>query len=107
MDCSLPGSSFPGILQARILERVAIPSWEERNSCFRTLGTAGLWFLREGNSLPSSWPAGSSRRPGCGRGGHADSLAVRQAEGTDRSSMGTGVDGICRAERRGLPGSIG
>ena len=25
MDCSMPGSSFPGILQARILEWVAIP----------------------------------------------------------------------------------
>ena len=25
MDCSLPGSSVPGILQARLLERVAIP----------------------------------------------------------------------------------
>ena len=25
MDCSLPGSSVPGILQARILEWVAIP----------------------------------------------------------------------------------
>ena len=25
MDCSLPGSSAPGILQARVLERVAIP----------------------------------------------------------------------------------
>ena len=25
MDCSLPGSSFQGILQARILEWVAIP----------------------------------------------------------------------------------
>ena len=24
MDCSLPGSSFPGIVQARILEQVAI-----------------------------------------------------------------------------------
>ena len=26
MDCSLPGSSDPGILQARILEWVAMPS---------------------------------------------------------------------------------
>ena len=26
MDCSLPGSSVHGILQARILERVAMPS---------------------------------------------------------------------------------
>ena len=46
IDGSPLGSSFPGILQARILEQVAIPSWEERNGCFRTLGTAGLWFLR-------------------------------------------------------------
>ena len=28
LDCSLPGSSVPGILQARVLERVAMPfSW--------------------------------------------------------------------------------
>ena len=26
MDCNLPGSSVPGILQARILEWVAVPS---------------------------------------------------------------------------------
>ena len=26
MDCRLPGSSVPGILQARILEQVAMPS---------------------------------------------------------------------------------
>ena len=26
MDCSLPGSSVPGILQARILEWIAMPS---------------------------------------------------------------------------------
>ena len=26
MDCSPPGSSVPGILQARMLERVAVPS---------------------------------------------------------------------------------
>ena len=31
MDCSLPGSSVYGILQARILEWVAIPS--SRGSC--------------------------------------------------------------------------
>ena len=29
MDCSLPGSSVHGILQARILEWVAIPSAED------------------------------------------------------------------------------
>ena len=26
MDCSLPGSPVPGILQARILEQIAMPS---------------------------------------------------------------------------------
>ena len=31
MDCGLPGSSVPGILQARILEWVAISS--SRESC--------------------------------------------------------------------------
>ena len=29
MDCSLPGSSVQGILQARILERVPMPSPED------------------------------------------------------------------------------
>ena len=29
MDCSLPKSSVPGILQARILEWIAIPSLED------------------------------------------------------------------------------
>ena len=106
MDRSLPGSSFPGILQARILEQVAIPSWEERNGCFRTLGTAGLWFLRR-ELIAQLLACRQFPQTCCGRGGHADSLAVRQAEGTDRSSMETGVDGICRAESRGLPGSIG
>jgi len=31
MDCNLPGSSVPGIFQARILKGVAIPS--SRGSC--------------------------------------------------------------------------
>ena len=41
VDCSLPGSSVHGILQARILERVAMPfsrgcsqPWEQSNACF-------------------------------------------------------------------------
>ena len=36
IDCSLPGSSVHGILQAKILEWVAIPSSRDRNlvSCF-------------------------------------------------------------------------
>ena len=28
MDCSLPGSSLHGILQAKILEGVVMPSWD-------------------------------------------------------------------------------
>ena len=53
MDCSLPGSSFHGILQARILELVAIPNLGiERRS-------PGL----QGYSLPSD-PPGKRNRPG-------------------------------------------
>ena len=40
MDCSLPGSSVLGILEARMLERVAIP-------------------LSKGSSLPKDWAQGS------------------------------------------------
>ena len=48
MDCSLPGASVHGILQARILERVAIPfsnqEIEPRSPALQT------------NSLPSEPP---------------------------------------------------
>ena len=41
MDCSAPGSSVQGILQARTLESVAMPfskqSWAPKNWCFWTL----------------------------------------------------------------------
>ena len=48
MDCSLPGASVHGILQARILERVAIPfSNQEIEPRFPALQT---------NSLPSEPP---------------------------------------------------
>ena len=34
MDCSPPGSSVHGILQARILERVAMPSSRGKNKMY-------------------------------------------------------------------------
>ena len=59
MDCSLPGSSVHGILQARILERVAI-SFSRGSSPPRnqTRGTAGRffthWAMREAHSFPGT-----------------------------------------------------
>ena len=54
VDCRLPGSSLHGILQARILERVAIPSsrgsslWRDRTQVFCTAGRFfTTWAPRE------------------------------------------------------------
>ena len=41
MDCSLPGSSVRGILQARILERVAIPFFNNHTKQVKTLKVWG------------------------------------------------------------------
>ena len=48
VDCSLPGSSVPGILQARILEWVAMPSSRESSrpgyqTCFSCIGKQVLY----------------------------------------------------------------
>ena len=48
MDCSLPGSSVHGILQARILERVAISfsrgsSWTRDRTCISCTGRQSLY----------------------------------------------------------------
>ena len=42
VDCSLPGSSVHGILQARILEWVAIPSFRDQTSYLLSFGR---WVL--------------------------------------------------------------
>ena len=47
MDCSLPGSSVHGILQARILEWVVIPFFRESSL------THGLNSALQADSLPS------------------------------------------------------
>ena len=57
MDCSLPGSSVHGILQARILERVAVPfsrgsSWPRDQPGFPALQVDSLpsglpWWFRQ------------------------------------------------------------
>ena len=71
MDCSPPGSSVPGILQARILECVAMPSsrWSSQPrdqtqvSCiFRT---AGSFFSTkpQGSPIHTSPPSWSSLSP--------------------------------------------
>jgi len=64
MDCSLPGSSFLGMLQARILESVAIPF--SRGSSQPRIGP---WRLGIGSpSLQvDSLPSESSGNPGLGR----------------------------------------
>ena len=50
MDCSPPGSSVPGILQARILEWVAMPSsrrspWPRDQACTFCISCIGRWVL--------------------------------------------------------------
>ena len=45
MDCSLPGSSVHGILQARILEWVAISSSSGRAKPFRSLSSKKVALL--------------------------------------------------------------
>ena len=55
MDCSLPGSSVHGILQARILEWVAMPSWTAARQAPLSMGFSrqeywsGLPFPSPGN----------------------------------------------------------
>ena len=83
MDCSLPGSSIHGILQARILEWVAIPSsrgssqlrdwtqvshtagrfftvWVTREACSfldpLQLSVSWLWPFISANPSPPGWP---------------------------------------------------
>ena len=43
MDCSPPGSSVQGILQARVLEWVAIAS--SKFGCIGTIKSTGIFFL--------------------------------------------------------------
>ena len=50
MDCSLPGSSVHGVLQARILEWVSMPSsrgssWPRDRTCVSYLSCVGRWVL--------------------------------------------------------------
>ena len=74
MDCSQPGSSVHGILQARILEGVALPSSggssdpgiEPASSCISC--TADGFFTTE----PSGKPLGWALLPSFDRGGGCD-----------------------------------
>ena len=55
MDCSPPGSSVHGILQARVLERVAIPSSRDLpNPDIKPVSPASP-ALQEDSLLPSHW----------------------------------------------------
>ena len=59
MECSLPGSSVNGILQARILEWVAIPfskgsSWfrdQTHISCIADRDSFTIWAIREAHII--------------------------------------------------------
>ena len=60
MDCSLPGSSIPGIFQARVLEWVAIAfsKFEERVSIWergdmRSRGVSVTVLAEWGTSIPN------------------------------------------------------
>ena len=62
MDCSLPGSFVHGILQARILEWVSMPSSRESSrprdrTCISYISCIGRWFFTTSttNNLVSSW----------------------------------------------------
>ena len=51
MDCNLPGSSVHGILQARILEWVAIPFFRDQTQVSCIAGRFfTVWATREGTS---------------------------------------------------------
>ena len=70
MDCSLPGSSVHGIIQARILERFAMPfSWGSSHPRQQTsitfISCVGRWVLY--HSLPQMWT--SILQMGSGREG--------------------------------------
>ena len=70
MDCSLPGSSVHGILQARILEWVAI-LFSKRSSWLRDWTWLSciasrfftVWATREGAPLPTPWGLWSQGQP--------------------------------------------
>ena len=62
MDCTLPGSSVPGILQARILEWVAIPfssgsSWPRDRTRVSSIagGFFTSWATREAHIMSGTW----------------------------------------------------
>ena len=77
MDCSPPGSSVHGVLQARILEWVAMPfsrgSFRPRDGA-RSLGSpasAGVFFCHLGGSVPvGGW--GFFKNPSCTPSGMQD-----------------------------------
>ena len=64
MDCSTPGSSVHGILQARILEWVAIPScrgssWPRHHTCIFYVSCIGRWVF----TTSTTWKALGSISP--------------------------------------------
>ena len=61
VDHSLPGSSVHGILQARILEWVAIPSsressWPRDWTCVSCVSYSGRWFYTTSTSWEAQFP---------------------------------------------------
>ena len=65
MDCSPPGSSVRGILQARILERVAMPSCQgtsrpRDHTQVSYVSCTGIGFF----TTSATWPTGGPHRAG-------------------------------------------
>jgi len=103
MDCSLPGSSVPGILQARRLERVAIPfsrgSSRPRDQTRASCIAGGFFTRRAGGQGSNCSLLGSSQAVcddlGAGRGrgpegirtGHSLSQSPRESDCTISRSM--------------------
>ena len=82
MDCSLPGSSFHGILQARILEWVASP-FSRKSSQLRNLTLVSCVSCIAGGFFTTE-PLG---KPGCSVDGVKEEKEW-QAEGKDLGITG-------------------
>ena len=66
-DCSPPGSSVPGILQARTLKWLSMPSCEEQQleACALWLETSGWCFSSSSLGFLLWWGRGEEPKTGC------------------------------------------
>ena len=89
MDCSLPGSSVHGILQARILEWVATTSFNLPNSGIKLMSLASLELAGGLFTTSSTWEALLK--------GKWSEVKVTQSSPTLCDPMGNTVHGIFQA----------